>query len=253
MKLFGIALAFALACVLSVAHAQRAMGARELYERGIAHYKIGEFEQAIVDFKAAYAIEPSGVLLFNLAQAHRQLGDGKRALFFYREFIRQAPPSDARTDAEHMVAELEAPPEPTPPPVRHTPPAHAVETATAPVVVPTRGREHESGHGLDRRGAITLVATTAAVGTTLVLVGAGLSVHAESVADSLEHLPQGTVFDRTYRARYDEGRASTDAATAMYVIGGSAIAASIISAVICRRVLSRQTRYAAAGDFSWHF
>lgn len=257
MKTLGTALAFVMCCSqVSVAHAQPGLSARQLYERGIAHYKIGEFEQAIGDFKAAYAIEPSDVLLFNLAQSYRQLGDGKRALFFYREFVAHAPPSPARTDAEHMVAELEAPPPqaPSPPsgpaPVYRAaqappPPRVAETTRAAPVLVSQK-------HGLGRHGALTLVASTAAIGTTLVLVGVVLSVHAARVSDSLESIPMTPVWNATYRSRYDDGRESASAATAMYVIGGSAITASIISAVICRRVLAQQTRY-AAGDLAWHF
>ncbi|MEO6952150.1 MAG: tetratricopeptide repeat protein [Polyangia bacterium] len=239
MKILGITVAFALCLQVSLVHAQEQPSARQLYDRGIAHYKMGEFEDAIADFKSAYAIEPSDVLLFNLAQAHRQLGDGKRALFFYREFVRQAQPSPARTDAENMVAELEAQ-------QPHRAPAPRVVVETAPAA-PLQVREH----GLDRRGAITLVASTAALGTALVLGGVGLSVHAEHVSDSLQGVPIGTQWNATYRSRFDDGRNSTNAAIAMYVIGGSAIAASIISAVICRHVLARSTRY--AGDLSWHF
>ena len=45
--------------------------ARDHYERGMAHYQLGEFPQAIDEFKIAYAASRAPGLLFNMAQASR--------------------------------------------------------------------------------------------------------------------------------------------------------------------------------------
>lgn len=238
-------MALALCFHVAVAAAEESHGAPELYDRGIAHYKVGEFEAAIVDFKAAYALEPSGVLLFNLAQAHRQLGDGKRALFFYRAFVRESAPSPARTDAERMVAVLEGQG-----PHAATGPPSLARMTPALVTAPPAPRE-----GLTRRGAIAIVASTAAIGTALVLTGVGLTVHAAQITDSLEAVPTRTQWDSSSRSRYDAGRASGDAAIALYALGGVSIAASVITAIVYRDRLTHRERRVAAGPrgLSWAF
>jgi len=209
---------------------------RSLYERGIKHYQVGEFEEAIADFKAAYEIEPTPGLLFNLAQAHRQLGDNHRAAFFYRQFVAQSPPSKARTDAEAIILELEGPPKP-PPAAAMTP----IATTQAP---PAR---HEwPTHGQ----AVALVASTAAIGGALVFTGVGLSVHAKDEYDTLQHVPQGMPWTQQYASHYDAAHASSEAATAMYVLGGVSIAASVVSAVVLRHALHRDM---GQGALSWSF
>jgi len=226
------------ACLLfpsTIASAEEHARAPELYERGFSHYKLGEFEAAIVDFKAAYAIEPSNMLLFNIAQSHRQLGDAKRAVFFYRAFVRDAPPSLARTDAERFVAILErdaatrvvAPQSPSP-----VAAAADVAPSAAPMIVSPR-------LGFGRRSAVALVASTSALGAVFLASGAGLAVHAAKTADSLEQAPLDTPWDAEHGSRYDEGRASSSASLAFFVVGGVALGTSVVSAIVFREQLAR--------------
>ena len=97
---------------------------------------------------------------------------------------------------------------------------------------------------------MALVASTAAIGGALVLTGVGLSVHAEDESSSLARVPAGTTWSDSYASRYDAGRASGQAATAMYVLGGASLAASIVSAIVLRRALHRET---SQGALSWSF
>jgi tetratricopeptide (TPR) repeat protein len=82
--------------------------ARALFARGQIHYSLGEYEQAIGQFRRAYELTSAPGLLFNIAQAHRLNGDCKQALEVYRHFIRLAPGSEYRGEADAQVATLTA-------------------------------------------------------------------------------------------------------------------------------------------------
>jgi tetratricopeptide (TPR) repeat protein len=100
--------------------------AREHYDAGKTHYTVGEFEQALERFAAAYKLRPAPLLLFNMGQCHRQLGRHERAVFFFEGFLRDASPDDAnRALVEELLdeekaavaaAELEIDKEPAPKP-----------------------------------------------------------------------------------------------------------------------------------------
>jgi len=45
--------------------------AKAHYEKGLSHYNLGEWDQAIAEFRAAYAISSAPGLLFNIAQSFR--------------------------------------------------------------------------------------------------------------------------------------------------------------------------------------
>jgi tetratricopeptide (TPR) repeat protein len=120
--------------------------AREHYDAGKTHYTVGEFEQALERFAAAYKLRPAPLLLFNMGQSARQLGRHGPAVFFFEGFLREAAPDDANRPlveelleeekGEVAAAELEIVPEAKP-----TPTAPAVET---PVESETEPRPIES-------------------------------------------------------------------------------------------------------------
>jgi hypothetical protein len=58
-----------------------------VYKKGKTAYDLGNFEEAIKYFKQAYAIQPHESHLYNIAQAYRQAGDCRNALFFYKRYI----------------------------------------------------------------------------------------------------------------------------------------------------------------------
>jgi tetratricopeptide (TPR) repeat protein len=80
--------------------------ARELFTQGQLHYSLGDYEQAITKFRRAYELTSAPGLLFNVAQAHRLAGQCKRALDVYRHFIRLAPESEYRAEADMHVTAL---------------------------------------------------------------------------------------------------------------------------------------------------
>ncbi len=72
-------------------------------------YKLGQFEQALAEYSAAYQLFASPALLFNIGQCHRNLKHYEQALFFYRGFLRDAP-ADApnRATVEGLVRDTQA-------------------------------------------------------------------------------------------------------------------------------------------------
>jgi Tetratricopeptide repeat len=76
------------------------------FESGVRQYNLGHFQEAIVEFEKAYNIDPAPILLFNIAQSHRQLGDKERALFFYRRYLEQAPAAGNKREVEQRMKDL---------------------------------------------------------------------------------------------------------------------------------------------------
>lgn len=89
--------------------------AREAYDLGLRHYKVGDFTHAIDKFKEAYVIRPDPSFLFNIGQAYRQLGDASSAIRAYRNYLKDRPAAPNRADVEAFIRELEAGPSKAPP------------------------------------------------------------------------------------------------------------------------------------------
>lgn len=117
-KALWVVMVWVLVCTWgSSAHAQddqqdnKAL-AQEHYNAGLRAYNVGEFDQAIKDWKQAYQYLGAPDFLFNIAQAYRQKREYTEAIFFYNSYLRGKP--DAANLAEvtalrdEMVALLKA-------------------------------------------------------------------------------------------------------------------------------------------------
>ena len=82
--------------------------ARRAYEQGRAHYALSEYPEAIALFRKAYELSAAPGLLFDIAQAYRLSGNCPKAVELYRHFVRLAPGSSRRGDAEEYVERLTA-------------------------------------------------------------------------------------------------------------------------------------------------
>jgi tetratricopeptide (TPR) repeat protein len=78
-----------------------------LYELGQQHYERAEFAQAVQCFEEAYALSGDTGLLFNLAQAHRKLGDCEQALGFYRSYLKAEPDAADRGAVERLIGQMD--------------------------------------------------------------------------------------------------------------------------------------------------
>ena len=139
---------FAVTLASAAASADDSADAKGHFNRGVKLYNLGHFQEAIPEFEKAYDLDPAPILLFNIAQSHRQNGNKERALFFYRRYLEQEPNVAKRADVEQRMKELaqglqqeneqkqKPPTEVTPPAPTATPPrADPTPAALPPVVV----------------------------------------------------------------------------------------------------------------------
>ena len=202
--------------------------AKDHYDRGMAHYELGEFGAAVEEFKAAFALSQAPGLLFNLAQASRLNKDYEQSLHFYRSYLRVRPDAANRDDVEKRIAELEPIVEArrraemeklsanTPPPVDvgAPPPASPAVTRALP----------PSGKKVRVAGLVV-----GAAGVALVGGGIGLGVAALDAEHQLSSLAtQMGSWSPAEASRYQTGQREAAAATGLYVAGGVAVATGVV-------------------------
>jgi tetratricopeptide (TPR) repeat protein len=94
--------------VTAFAQSAGPQAAKPIVDDAVSQYNLGHFDEASALFEKAYQLDPAPILLFNIGQCERRLGHNERALFFYRRYLEQAPPSaPERADVDKRVADLE--------------------------------------------------------------------------------------------------------------------------------------------------
>ena len=134
-----LALVVALGVLLGAAPARAddadTRAARKHFQKGEKLFNLGRFDEALVEYEAAYERKPLPGFLYNIAQCHRNLGNYKQAIFGYRSYLRQVPGAANREAVLALIDELEdqqreleaaaererAEREPPPPPSRREP------------------------------------------------------------------------------------------------------------------------------------
>ena len=102
------------------------------YKQGVAFYDQGLFDEALVEFKAAYELDPKPLMLYHMARANQGGGHADEALALYRQYLDAEASGkaadDARTQVAVIVKQLAA--APRPPPVVEPPPPPPSETGS---------------------------------------------------------------------------------------------------------------------------
>ena len=95
----------------SAAHAtgkeEARAAAKALFLRATRHYNIGEFREALADYKEGYRNVADPVFLFNVGQCQRMLGEFEAAIFSYRAYLRSLPEAENRAQVDQRIAEME--------------------------------------------------------------------------------------------------------------------------------------------------
>lgn len=148
--LMRIATVAALAIAFSLtASADEIADARRAFISGMKHFDLGEYDQALSDFKNGYRAKEDPVFLYNIAQCYRMMKENRDAIRYYRLYLSRAPDAPNRIDIEERVAKLQAIVDtekqtpPTAPATNATPPAPtptAATTITATASAPTAPR-----------------------------------------------------------------------------------------------------------------
>jgi hypothetical protein len=149
-----LALAWLLATAPAAAQSADASArSRKHFEAGRALYDLGNYEDALREFNAGYALLPRPLFLLNIGQCHRKLHDYAKAKQSFHEFLARAMKDEpARPRALTLLQEVEReeaeaakeaarhPPAPSSAPPPASPPEGATNEAakvTAPAAVPT--------------------------------------------------------------------------------------------------------------------
>lgn len=102
-----VALALATPSV-AAAQTESQKQARQLYGEGVELFKAGEFGDAAKKFQQAYDIDPSPILLYNLARAAEEMGQAKAAVGHYKAYIARFPEAEDKAEVERRIRTLEA-------------------------------------------------------------------------------------------------------------------------------------------------
>jgi hypothetical protein len=81
--------------------------------RAAACYRQGDWKCALAAYQSAYEFKPLPDLLYNIAQTRRRAGEWQEAADAYRAFLKDAPDSKMRPDAERFLAYCEQQLDPT--------------------------------------------------------------------------------------------------------------------------------------------
>lgn len=86
--------------------AEQKAEATKIYNKGSTLYKLGKFDEAIVEFERGYSMTQSAAFLYNLAQSYRYSGKLEKALTLYKNFRSQEPNSPLLGDVNKTIADL---------------------------------------------------------------------------------------------------------------------------------------------------
>lgn len=199
--------------------------ARRHYERGEALFAARKYEEAVVEYAAAYDLSYRPLFLFNMAQAHRLRGARPEAVKLYEAYLAEDPQGPAAADSQAFLATLRVDLEREALVRRQTADEHwrgtvegaspaplPVAASVTPVPDVTPERDTGSGRGL-RIGGL------AAGGSGVALLGVGVyfwlrSRSLDADQDGATRFDQGLV---------DDGHAANRNATIFLSVGGAAV------------------------------
>ncbi|MCX5742894.1 MAG: tetratricopeptide repeat protein [Proteobacteria bacterium] len=229
----------------SIVHAQpvaddKKVEAKAHYEKGNTHYNLGEFDKAIEEFKAAYALTSAVGLLFNIAQSYRLKKDYENASYFYKTYLRLKPDAPNKSDVEDRIKEMDAlleeqkkqiqlpptglqNPDGTKPPERVEPTKPVVVVPVQPgPTAPLKEEPRSLGNGKSMRLAGL---TAAGAGVALVITGAVFGSLASSAEADLNALsPNMGTWTAAQQDTYDHGKRDNTIAIVSLALGGAGIA-----------------------------
>jgi tetratricopeptide (TPR) repeat protein len=80
--------------------------AKRHFEQGEKHRKAKRYEKAIAEFREAYDLRPSALLIYNIAVCYHEQGLLEEARLFYLEYLAADPESPYRAEVEAILVKL---------------------------------------------------------------------------------------------------------------------------------------------------
>ncbi len=215
--------------------------ARQHYAKAVQFYDLGRFQEAIGEFEAAYAAKPDPALLYNLAQSARRLGDNKRAIDLYKNFLMHVPGTPKRAEVERRIEELQAlvnqaaPSQPQPPPGAALANPAFPSPAAGPVVVAAAAPAAPPTNPSEAQGPRTLRIvglSVAGVGAVGIVGGVVFGLRARSLGNQVSNAPVFVASDEQAGKNsevlqwvcYGLGAAALATGSVLFYLGGRASA-----------------------------
>lgn len=79
----------------------------QLFEEARKHQRLGEFKRALDLYAQAYRVLPLSGYLFSMGECHKQLGDCRKAVHFYKGYLRDNPGTPKNKMVEGLIGQCE--------------------------------------------------------------------------------------------------------------------------------------------------
>src|SRR5438309_2197887 len=83
----GLAVLVSVFTICWSANADEIADARRAFVSGMKHFDLGEYKQALADFKDGYRAKEDPVFLYNVAQCYRMMKQNSDAIRYYRLYL----------------------------------------------------------------------------------------------------------------------------------------------------------------------
>jgi tetratricopeptide (TPR) repeat protein len=112
--------------------------AKAHYQKATAHFAVGEYHDAAIEYEEAFKLKQDPAILFNAAQSFRLAGDNQKALLLYNNIIKLYPGTKYAKDSKERIEKLaQGTPAPAPTaPAPTAPPPAPVAAPAAPAPAP---------------------------------------------------------------------------------------------------------------------
>ncbi len=194
------------------------------YGEGVASFKAKDYATALAHFERAYKLDPSPILIYNLARAHSEMGHAEKAIEHYELYLVRVPDASDRKDIEQRIRVMRAiaaqqkpeekPPEEKPP--EEKPPEEKPPEEKPPVEQP--GVKAEVSPAGPRLMPI-LAYTSLSLGAAALATGIVFGVQANTASEEQAASDDGAV----KKDRADEAESKALAANLLYATAGALV------------------------------
>jgi tetratricopeptide (TPR) repeat protein len=114
--------------------------AKAHYQKATAHFAVGEYHDAAIEYEEAFKLKQDPAILFNAAQSFRLAGENQKALLLYNNIVKLYPGTHYAKDSKERIQKLAesgtSPPAAPPAPEPSSVPPPVAPPAVTPIAPP---------------------------------------------------------------------------------------------------------------------